>query len=59
MLVLSRRAGEKIMVGDSIVITFLGIENGQGRIGIQAPRGVVVDREEISEKKKHERRTLD
>ena len=50
MLVLSRRIGEKIMIGDDIVITFLESRGGEGiRIGIDAPRHLTIKREEIFE----------
>lgn len=47
MLVLSRRAGQRIRVGEDIVITVLEVEGGRVRVGIDAPRSVVVHREEI------------
>ncbi len=47
MLILSRRAGETIMVGDEVTITVLGIDGNQVRIGINAPREIAVHREEI------------
>ena len=47
MLILSRRAGETIMVGDEVSITVLGIDGNQVRIGINAPREIAVHREEI------------
>lgn len=59
MLVLSRHAGERIVIGDDIVITFLGMRNGQGRIGVVAPPHVAVDRQEIADAKRNERKTLD
>jgi carbon storage regulator len=49
MLVLTRKPGEKIMIGDDIVITFLESRGGDGiRIGIDAPRHLEIKREEIS-----------
>ncbi|MEE8059968.1 MAG: carbon storage regulator CsrA [Pseudomonadales bacterium] len=50
MLVLSRRIGEKILIGDDITITILGIKGYQVRIGIDAPRDRSVLREEIIKK---------
>lgn len=47
MLVLTRRAGESILVGDDIVITVLELGRDQVRIGIRAPRSVSVHREEV------------
>ena len=47
MLILSRRTGETIMVGDEVTITVLGIDGNQVRIGINAPREIAVHREEI------------
>jgi carbon storage regulator len=50
MLVLTRKPGEKIMIGDDIVITFLESRGGEGiRIGIDAPRHLTIKREEIFE----------
>jgi carbon storage regulator len=47
MLILTRRVGESLMVGDEITITVLGVKGNQVRIGINAPRDVAVHREEI------------
>ncbi len=47
MLVLSRKLGEKIMIGDSIVVTIVKIDRNQIRIGIEAPGEVPIYREEI------------
>lgn len=47
MLVLTRRVGEKIRIGDDIVITLLGVRGNQYKIGIDAPREMPVHREEI------------
>ena len=47
MLVLTRRNGENIMIGDNIVISVLGVKGNQVRIGIEAPKSVSVHREEI------------
>jgi carbon storage regulator len=47
MLILTRRAGETIMVGDEVTVTVLGIKGNQVRIGVNAPKQVAVHREEI------------
>lgn len=49
MLILSRRLDETIMIGDDIRLTVLGVRGHQVRIGIDAPKDVVVHREEIYE----------
>ncbi len=47
MLVLSRKIGESIHVGDFVTVTVLGVARGQVKIGIEAPRKLAVHREEI------------
>ena len=47
MLILTRRMGESLMIGDNIKVTVLGIKGGQVRIGVDAPKQVNVHREEI------------
>ncbi len=47
MLILTRRTGEKLVIGDNVVVTVLGVKGNQIRIGIDAPREVQVHREEI------------
>jgi carbon storage regulator len=54
MLVLTRRPGESIVVGENIVVTVIEIKGGQVRIGVDAPREVDVYREEIYEQVKQE-----
>jgi carbon storage regulator len=54
MLVLTRRPGESIVVGEDIVVTVIEIKGGQVRIGIDAPRSVDVYREEIYEQVRQE-----
>jgi carbon storage regulator len=47
MLILTRRVGEKLMIGDDISVTVLGVKGNQVRIGVHAPENVSVHREEI------------
>ena len=47
MLILTRRVGESLMIGDEITITVLGVKGNQIRIGVNAPKDVAVHREEI------------
>ena len=47
MLILTRRPGESLMIGDGIEVILLGIHNNQAKIGIVAPKSVPVHREEI------------
>jgi len=51
MLILSRRIGETIVIGGEVTVTVLGVRGGQVRIGVNAPQGVVVDRQEIHERR--------
>ena len=47
MLILTRRVGESLMIGDDVTITVLGVKGNQVRIGVDAPKEVAVHREEI------------
>ncbi|MEL0138157.1 MAG: carbon storage regulator CsrA [Halieaceae bacterium] len=47
MLILTRRVGESLMVGDDVTITVLGVKGNQVRVGVKAPKEVAVHREEI------------
>ena len=52
MLILTRRAGEALRIGDDIEVTVMAVNGSQVRIGINAPRNIAVDREEIAERKR-------
>jgi carbon storage regulator len=54
MLILTRRVGESIMIGEEVVVTVLGVKGNQVRIGVNAPKEVSVHREEIYERIKSE-----
>ena len=56
MLILTRRVGETLMIGDEVTVTVLGVKGSQVRIGVNAPREVAVHREEIYERIKAEER---
>jgi carbon storage regulator len=55
MLILTRRAGESLHIGDNIEVTVMAVNGSQVRLGIKAPREVTVDREEIAQRKQRER----
>ena len=50
MLILTRKSGETITIGENIQIRVLGVKGGQVRIGVDAPKEVAVNREEVSER---------
>ena len=58
MLVLTRRVGETLMVGEEVTVTILGVKGNQVRIGVSAPKEVAVHREEIYERIKAEEQTM-
>ena len=55
MLILTRRVGETLMIGDDVTVTVLGVKGNQVRIGVSAPKNVAVHREEIYERIRKEK----
>lgn len=55
MLIVTRRVGEVITIGDDVTVTVLGVKGNQVRIGVNAPKNVAVHREEIAMKIKQEK----
>ena len=58
MLILTRRVGETVMIGNDVTVTVLGVKGNQVRVGINAPKNVAVHREEIYERIKREQEGL-
>lgn len=54
MLILTRRVGETVMIGEEVSVTILGVKGNQVRVGVNAPKNVAVHREEIFERIKSE-----
>lgn len=54
MLILTRRVGESLVIGDDVTVTVLGVNGNQVRVGVQAPKQIPVHREEVYQRIKSE-----
>jgi len=54
MLILMRRVGERLMIGDDVIVKILEVEGNRVSIGIEAPKNILVDREEVFNKRREE-----
>jgi carbon storage regulator len=55
MLILTRRVGETVCIGNDVQVTVMAVNGAQARLGIKAPKNVTVDREEVAQRKQTER----
>ncbi len=55
MLILTRKVGERLIIGDDIAVTILSVKGNQVRVGVQAPTSIAVHREEIYDRIQNER----